>query len=214
MFAKNMRYLRQKRKLTQKDISDRLGYKAYATVNKWEMQEATPPYKKILEIANLFGVAPDDLMNIDLEKQEQENLKNIKNISKPAVHPLPILGTICAGNGTLCEQSYDGYFYVDNSIRADLCLTIRGDSMQDAGIYDNDKAFIRQNCSYENGNIYAVLLKDEELATLKRVYWNKENNGEVVLLPCNEAFPPIVAKESDIYILGECVGVYHDLKEE
>ncbi len=207
MLSNNIKYLRKKRGWTQGDVASRLG-KTVSAVNKWEVKENNPSSSLLPEIASLFGVTLEDLMNTDLERKEAEMLENIENISAPAAHAIPILGTICCGNGIECNEDYRGLFFVDNSIRADLCLDVKGDSMKDAGFEEGDKAFLLKNCSYINGRIYGVVIGEAQTAVLRKVYWQ---DGRLILKPCNEAYQPFVTTEEETRIVGECVGLYHPL---
>ena len=47
------------------------------------------------------------------------------NIMVPAGRQIPILGTICAGNGIHCEENFEGYFLVDRSIKADSVYKLK-----------------------------------------------------------------------------------------
>lgn len=200
-----MKYLRHKRRWTQKDVADKLGYKSSAAINKWEVGENHPTFKMLPQIAELFGVSVEDLMHTDLEKRDTDMLADIENISVPAARGVPILGTICAGSGIDVIENYDGIFFVDNTIRADFCLSVKGDSMSPV-IEHGDKAFILKNCAYENGSIYAVVMKDETTAVLRKCYWQ---NGTLILEAFNKKYPPIVTDENETRIIGICAGVYH-----
>ena len=118
-----------------------------------------------------------------------------------------MLGQICAGDGILAEENFEGYFFVDNSIRADYCLRVEGDSMRDASIYHGDIAFLKKNYALQDGNIYAVVFGEDNAATLKHVY--RQGNDTIVLLPANQNYSPIVVNAEEVLIVGECVGVYH-----
>ena len=120
-----------------------------------------------------------------------------------------MLGDICAGNGIFCEENFEGYFFVDQSIKADFCVRVRGDSMIDACISNNDIAFIKKTYDYKNNTVYAVLLNSECEATLKKVFWKDDT---IILNPCNSEFEPMVVDASEVTILGECVGVFHNMK--
>lgn len=207
MLAKNLRYLRKKRGWTQGDVAKRIG-KSVPAVNKWEIEENNPSMKVLPTLANLFGVTIEDLMSTDLEKKDAGMLSNLENISTPAAYGIPVLGTICCGDGIECIEDYRGIFFVDNSIRADLCLDIKGNSMIDAGIKDGDKAFLLKNCSYINGRIYGVVIGDSQTAILRKIYWQDE---KLILQPCNDFYEPIITTEEETRIIGECVGFYHPM---
>ena len=129
------------------------------------------------------------------------------NILTPSAHAIPILGTICAGDGIVAEQSYDGKFFIDSSIQADYCLLVKGDSMIGAEIYDGDYAFLRKALEFRSGQIYAVLLTGTNEATLKKVH--QQGESTLILSPCNDAYDPIISDTTDCLLIGELVGVYH-----
>lgn len=96
--AKNLRYLRLKNRFSQEDIADRLGYKSYTTVQKWETGISEPSLKVLNELAELFRVDLERLMNTDLEAEsepldEKSNerrilLKRAAEINDELVEPL------------------------------------------------------------------------------------------------------------------------------
>ena len=70
--AKNIRYLRKKKNLSQDYIAEKLGYKSYTTIQKWEMGISEPSIAKLRKLAELFGVEINDMTSVDLEKIEKE----------------------------------------------------------------------------------------------------------------------------------------------
>lgn len=128
------------------------------------------------------------------------------NIMVPAGRQIPILGTICAGNGIHCEENFEGYFLVDRSIKADYCLRVKGDSMIDANIYDGDVAFLRKDFDFIDGEIYAVCYGAEESASLKKLY---KADDKIMLQPCNSDYAAAFVNVDDVVIVGECIGTYH-----
>lgn len=183
-----------------------MGYKTPVTIAKWEKGDNKPSFSSLATIADMFNVSVEDLMHVDIEERERDMLQNITNISEPAAYAVPILGTICAGHGIGAREEYDGVFFVDNSIRADLCLNVKGDSMLDAGINDGDIAFLKKNCDFINGKIYAVVIGDDDIAVLRKVYWT---DRQLILKPCNENYQPIITTEIETRVVGVCIGVYH-----
>jgi len=65
--ARNIRYLRKKQGWGQDTLADKLGYKSYTTIQKWESGVSEPPLKVVHALAELFGVDITDLTNTDLE---------------------------------------------------------------------------------------------------------------------------------------------------
>ena len=196
--------------ITQEELAQSIGT-TKQTIYKYENNIVTNiPSDKIEGISNILHVSPSYLMGWS-NSGLTSAIDGITNISVPAARAIPILGSICAGNGIFCEENYDGFFFVDNSIRADLCLNVKGDSMIESDIYDGDKAFICQNCLIEDGRIYAVRIKNDSEAVLKRVFRQDEN---VVLSSSNPDYAPIIEKAENVSIIGECIGVYHAVRRK
>lgn len=78
-FAKKLTSLRQKRGLSQKELSERLGV-SWQTVSKWEANQAKPDMEKIIDISDFFGISIDYLLKDDVSLPETvENLAVIPN---------------------------------------------------------------------------------------------------------------------------------------
>ena len=209
-FKSRLKALRTSKGMTQDDLSEKLKI-SRSTIGMYERGNRQPDFDTLELIADFFNVDIDYLLGRSDKTTyiPRPDLGNILNLSFPAAHPVPILGDICAGNGIFCEENFEGYFFVDQSIKADFCVRVRGDSMIDACISDNDIAFIKKTYDYKNNSVYAVLLNSECEATLKKVFWQ----GDTILLsPCNSEFEPMIVDASEVTILGECVGVFHNMK--
>lgn len=74
--AKNIRYLRKKKNFSQDYIAEKLGYKSYTTVQKWEMGVSEPSIAKLRTLAEIFGVDINDMTSKDIEKAELGILDN------------------------------------------------------------------------------------------------------------------------------------------
>ena len=194
IIAENILRLMRQKGWSQNELGRKLGLSATA-VNKWCRGITSPRNDQLDNLCKLFGVQRSEILSDNTA---------IQNLSIPAAHPVPMLGLISAGNGILADESFDGYFFVDNSIRADYCLRVEGDSMIEAGINHGDIAFLRKSYSFLDGEIYAVVFGEDKTAVLKKVY---RQGDKLVLSPCNQRYSPITV--DDALIVGECVGVYH-----
>jgi len=65
-------------------------------------------------------------------------------------------------------------------------LRVQGDSMIEAGIFDNDYIVVKQQSTANNGDIVVALIDDE--ATVKTFYKEK---GFIRLQPANKFYDPI-----------------------
>ena len=66
MFSSNLKYLRKKNGMEQVELASKLGRKSGSTISEWEKGSYTPKIKVLAQIANIFHVDLDDLMNKDL----------------------------------------------------------------------------------------------------------------------------------------------------
>ena len=65
-FSSNLRYLRKERGMSQDELADKLGYKSFTTIQKWESGVSEPSVSTLEVIANIFGVSMDQMINQDL----------------------------------------------------------------------------------------------------------------------------------------------------
>ena len=65
--AQNIRYLRKKQGWGQDTLAEKLDYKSYTTIQKWESGVSEPPLKMVHALAELFHVDINDLVGTDLE---------------------------------------------------------------------------------------------------------------------------------------------------
>ena len=182
--------------LTLREVADAVGV-SEGTVSRWESGDiANMRRDKISKLAAVLRIDPSIIMGWAPA-----------NILRPAARAVPILGTICAGDGIVAEQCYSGQFFIDSTIQADYCLKVQGDSMVGAEIYDGDYAFLKKATEFRSGQIYAVLLAGTNEATLKKVH--QQGESTLILSPCNDAYDPIISDTTDCLLIGELVGVYH-----
>lgn len=65
--ARNIRFLRKRQGWGQDSLAEKLGYKSYTTIQKWESGVSEPPLKVVHALAQLFHVEINDLTQCDLE---------------------------------------------------------------------------------------------------------------------------------------------------
>jgi repressor LexA len=121
---------------------------------------------------------------------------------------VPIVGKVTAGQPILAVENIEDTFplpldFVQNS--SAFMLRVRGDSMIEAGIFDNDYILIKQQSTANNGDIVVALIEDE--ATVKTFY---KENGYVRLQPENKYYEPIIVKDN-LSILGKVIGVFRKM---
>ena len=112
---------------------------------------------------------------------------------------IPVIGVVTAGVPILAFENQEGTMpWSDPSCFA---LRVRGDSMINAGILSGDKVVVRPQQTANDGQIVVARIGDE--ATVKRL---SRKNGEVWLLPENDAYEPIDGSEAELIGIVKAVG--------
>ena len=106
-----------------------------SSISEWESGKRSPDIDKVHDIARALGVTPAYLMGWDESPALPTMPANIVPVQR---HTVPLLGEIAAGQPIYADEEHDLCVAVDDDIRCDFALRVRGDSMIDAGIYDGD----------------------------------------------------------------------------
>ena len=120
---------------------------------------------------------------------------------------VPVIGKITAGAPILAVENVTDTFpipidFVGNA--ESFMLTVRGESMIEAGILDGDYILVRRQNTANNGEIVVALIEDE--ATVKTFYKEKDH---IRLQPENSTMDPIIVP--DCKILGKVSGVFRKM---
>lgn len=120
---------------------------------------------------------------------------------------VPVVGRIAAGTPILAEQNIDDTFPVPSRYvtgGTSFMLTVHGESMIEAGIFDGDYILVEQQNTANNGDIVVAMIDGfESEATVKTFYREADH---IRLQPENAAMNPILVK--DVKILGKVKGVF------
>ncbi len=122
---------------------------------------------------------------------------------------IPLVGTICAGEGLFAEQNIEDlvYFPFEDKSQPDFALRVQGDSMIDAGIQNGDIVFMRKAKWAEyNGQIVAAVINGEN-GMLKRMKWS-EGSPMVELISENENFQSIKVLPNEVQVCGIYMGFF------
>ncbi len=126
--------------------------------------------------------------------------------SDPVVS-IPVLGRVAAGEPLLATQNVERTITISSDmVRTEepFALKVKGDSMIEAGILEDDYVIVRQQRMAEQGDVVVALIGDE--ATVKKFY---KEGDHIRLQPANSSMQPIVVK--DVAILGKVVGLYRQV---
>ncbi|HEU0249189.1 MAG TPA: transcriptional repressor LexA [Solirubrobacteraceae bacterium] len=120
---------------------------------------------------------------------------------------LPLLGSVAAGQPILAEENVEEYVSVPafaGGSDGDYLLRIRGESMKNAGIMEDDLVVVHQQETAQQGDIVVALLGEE--ATVKRYF---RESDHIRLQPENETMEPIRTRE--VKVLGRVVGLLRSM---
>ena len=112
---------------------------------------------------------------------------------------IPVVGVVTAGLPILAVENQEGTMAWGGESGC-FALRVRGDSMIGAGILPGDKVVVRPQATADDGQIVVARIGDE--ATVKRL---SRKNGQIWLLPENDAYAPIDGSEAELIGLVKAV---------
>lgn len=133
-----------------------------------------------------------------------------EGLEKIGIQPttIPMLGIVTAGEPILAVEEASDFFPLPPDLKYEesslFMLTIRGESMINAGILDGDQVIVRKQADASNGDI-VIAMTDEDEATCKRFFKEVDH---IRLQPENDTLAPILL--DNVTILGKVVGLYRN----
>jgi repressor LexA len=126
-----------------------------------------------------------------------------------AVMPVPILGRVPAGPLHEAIEAPDGYVSCPAAwgrSRELFALRVRGDSMEGAGILNDDVVICAKADRAQDGEIVVAMVDGD--VTVKRL---GRAAGGPALLPANAKYKPIPLR-GEVKLSGKVLGVFRDLE--
>ena len=121
---------------------------------------------------------------------------------------VPVVGTVAAGQPILAEENIEDYMPIPVEMLPNkevFMLKVKGESMIEAGIFNNDKVIVAKQDTAKNGEMVVALVEDS--ATVKTFY---KENGHFRLQPENSSMDPIIV--DDVQILGKVIGLFRMMR--
>jgi len=128
---------------------------------------------------------------------------------RPVRH-VPLLGDVAAGTGVIAAEHVEEVMPLPADLTGEgelFMLRVRGESMIDAGIFDDDFVVVRSQPDADNGDIVVAGIPGEE-ATVKTLL---RKRGKVILRPANEHMDDLVFDPTDVQIYGKVVTLLRKL---
>jgi len=133
-----------------------------------------------------------------------EILDDTFNLTRREMSNVPLLGRVAAGEPILAVENIENYFPIPVDMlpnKETFILTVQGESMINAGIFDGDYVLVEKENTARNGDMVVAMI--EEGATVKTFY---KEDGVFRLQPENDNLDPIILAE--VEILGKVIGVF------
>jgi repressor LexA len=123
---------------------------------------------------------------------------------------VPLLGQVAAGIPIEALEAPEDVEVPESLLRGGDCfaLRVRGDSMVDDGIRDNDLILVKSQQTAENGQTVVALIDGQD-ATVKKFY---RQGNMIELRPANETMQPLTLPSSRVRIRGVVVGLMRSYK--
>lgn len=176
-----------------------------------------PTVKELADIFEVSGPSIHDRLNQLVRKgylsRSSKKARGITLTNRPQnvaidLVSIPLVGYVAAGSPSIAWENALGEVLVPKTLTSGskcFALTIKGDSMIDAGIQDGNTIVVRRQALAENGDIVVAMIDDE--ATVKRL---KINSDTIELIPENPKYKPIqVSPDDNFRIVGKVVANRH-----
>ena len=174
-------------------------------VNQFVQENGFAP--SVREIGAAVGLRSTASVSYHLQQLQEKGylqspgVKGRKRAIVTAQRPgqIPVVGVVTAGVPILALENQEGTIAWEGDPKC-FALRGRGDSMINAAILDGDMVVVRPQQTADDGQIVVARIGDE--ATVKRLY---RRDGEIWLMPENEAYSPIDGSEAEIIGLVRAV---------
>jgi len=178
-----------------------------------ENEGFSPSVREICLAVNLKSTSTvqyhlNKLIDLGYINKANNKSRSIRSKDTKNIKAIPILGEISAGQPLLAEENFIGEvtYIKENKNNSLFALKVNGDSMVDAGLFDNDLVIIDKDTQPQNGDIGAFLINDIE-ATVK--YLDTVANVKY-LIPANKNYSNIKVDEN-ITSIGKVISLIRDM---
>ena len=211
-FAERLRELRNEKKMTMKDLADKLSLTEQA-ISMYERNERRPNFEKLEEIADFFNIDMNYLLGKSIVKNSYVHEFGEITLDK-LIRKIPLYDFISCGTGGFVDDNIIDYVSLPaemfSSKKEYFAQYAHGDSMINANINDGDLVIFEKTSSVTNGMIGCFCV-DDNIATCKRL---SMTNDQIILLPENPSYSPIIANVETFKCIGKLAFVINDRREE
>ncbi len=199
-----LKELRQALGLTQEEVARTVGLQK-AAICKYETGRVSIPPDTLVSLCDLFRVSADYMLCRETPIQRLGTAGGFSRPTQEEVVGVPLVGRVHAGLPMLAAENISEYIPLsaaDVHSGEYFYMEVEGDCMVGACIPEGALVLVRQQSRVENGQIAVIRLEDEVL--LRKVKWIK---GQLVLIPANTRYEPLIVAGGDVQIIGRVVEV-------
>ena len=211
-FAERLRELRNEKKMTMKDLADKLSLTEQA-ISMYERNERRPNFEKLEEIADFFNIDMNYLLGKSIIKNSYAHEFREITIDK-LIRKIPLYDFISCGEGGFVDDNIIDFVSLPASMfsarKEYFAQYAKGDSMINANINNGDLVIFEKTSSVTNGMIGCFCV-DDNIATCKRL---SISNDQIILLPENPSYSPIIVSVESFKCIGKLAFVINDRREE
>ena len=211
-FAERLRELRNEKKMTMKDLADKLSLTEQA-ISMYERNERRPNFEKLEEIADFFNIDMNYLLGKSIIKNSYAHEFREITIDK-LIRKIPLYDFISCGEGGFVDDNIIDFVSLPASMfsarKEYFAQYAKGDSMINANINNGDLVIFEKTSSVTNGMIGCFCI-DDNTATCKRL---SISNDQIILLPENPSYSPIIVSVESFKCIGKLAFVINDRREE
>lgn len=186
-------------------------------IKSYIMDYGFPPTRA--EISKILGFKSANAAEQHLRAIEKKGYIQILSgasrgivLSEDEERGIPVIGLVAAGGPILAQENIEKRVPVSQSLlteSVDYYLRVKGDSMVDVGIYEEDLIGVKKTADVKVGTVVVARINDEvTVKTLK-----KFSSEEVILKAENENYSDIKVNPliDELNFEGTCVGLLRNL---
>ena len=170
------------------------------------------------DIANKLGFKSPNAAEQHLRAIEKKGFIKILSgasrgivLSESENREIPVIGLVAAGGPILAQENIEKTIPKSRNLFSDdidYYLRVKGDSMVDVGIYEEDLIGLSKSKKFKVGNIVVARINDE--VTVKTLI--EMSQTKVVLRPENQNYKDIIVnpETDELAIEGSCVALVRE----
>lgn len=210
---KNLKFLRAKHGMTQKQLAEKLGLKQ-AAIGAYEEERSTPPLTSLLDITKIFNINLDDLVKHDLSRWTDKERK-ISTARGRDVLAITVDSNNRENVELVTQKASAGYLsgYQDVEFVKDLpkismpvlpknktyrAFEIQGDSMLPVlpgSIIFGE--YLEDVTSIKNGKLYVLVTKQDGIV-FKRIFNFSQEDAKLLLVSDNRHYEPFSVDVNEV----------------